>query len=69
VATVRALPIGAERLTGTKTFTVRAPYDGHELADVPAWNEEGVAREWKDWLDENARRLPRKLGQAKVEDE
>jgi acyl-CoA reductase-like NAD-dependent aldehyde dehydrogenase len=44
VATVRALPIGAERVTGTETITVRAPYDGRELADVPACGAEEVER-------------------------
>jgi len=33
---VRALPIGGDRVTTSDTFTVRGPYDGRELAQVPA---------------------------------
>jgi acyl-CoA reductase-like NAD-dependent aldehyde dehydrogenase len=36
MTTVRALPIGSERVTTDATITVRAPYDGRELAQVPA---------------------------------
>jgi acyl-CoA reductase-like NAD-dependent aldehyde dehydrogenase len=36
MADVRALPIGAERVTTGDTITVRAPYDGQLLAEVPA---------------------------------
>jgi acyl-CoA reductase-like NAD-dependent aldehyde dehydrogenase len=36
MSNVRALPIGTERVTTDETITVRAPYDGRELARVPA---------------------------------
>jgi acyl-CoA reductase-like NAD-dependent aldehyde dehydrogenase len=42
MADVRALPIGAERVTTSDTITVRAPYDGRELARVPACGPEQV---------------------------
>ncbi len=32
---VRPVPIGDERFTGAETITVRSPYDGAELAQVP----------------------------------
>ena len=35
MADLRPVPIGEERFTGTGTITVRAPYDGAELARVP----------------------------------
>jgi len=41
---VRALPIGAERVTTAETITVRAPYDGRELARVPACGAAEVDR-------------------------
>ena len=33
---IRSIPIGAERVTTEATITVRSPYDGTELAHVPA---------------------------------
>jgi acyl-CoA reductase-like NAD-dependent aldehyde dehydrogenase len=42
MATVRALPIGAEWVTTADTITVRAPYDGRELARVPACRSDEV---------------------------
>jgi acyl-CoA reductase-like NAD-dependent aldehyde dehydrogenase len=44
MATLRALPIGAERITTGETITVRAPYDGRELAAVPACGPAEVDR-------------------------
>ena len=44
MATVRALPIGAERLTTAETIAVRAPYDSRELAQVPACGSAEVDR-------------------------
>ncbi len=41
---VRALPIGAERITTGDTITVRAPFDGKELARVPACGAAEVDR-------------------------
>jgi acyl-CoA reductase-like NAD-dependent aldehyde dehydrogenase len=35
MADLHGVPIGDERFTGTETITVRAPYDGTELARVP----------------------------------
>jgi acyl-CoA reductase-like NAD-dependent aldehyde dehydrogenase len=35
MADLHSVPIGDERFTGTETITVRAPYDGAELARVP----------------------------------
>ena len=37
-----------------------------ELQDMPAWNEDGVASEWRKWLKKNGSRFPRKLGKAKL---
>jgi acyl-CoA reductase-like NAD-dependent aldehyde dehydrogenase len=36
VSDIRSIPIGAERVTTDETITVRSPYDGSELARVPA---------------------------------
>ena len=36
MAELRTVPIGDERFAGDETITVRAPYDGTELAKVPA---------------------------------
>ncbi|HEY8216780.1 MAG TPA: aldehyde dehydrogenase family protein [Acidimicrobiia bacterium] len=44
MATLRALPIGAERVTTSETIAVRAPYDGRELAQVPACGPDEVDR-------------------------
>jgi acyl-CoA reductase-like NAD-dependent aldehyde dehydrogenase len=41
---VRALPIGAERVTTSDTITVRSPYDGREIAQVPACGAKEVDR-------------------------
>ena len=41
---VRPLPIGGERVTTSETITVRSPYDGHELAQVPACGPAEVDR-------------------------
>ncbi|MBK9178148.1 MAG: aldehyde dehydrogenase family protein [Acidimicrobiales bacterium] len=40
----RAVPIGGERHRGVETFPVRAPYDGAELARVPACTPADVDR-------------------------
>lgn len=37
------------------------------LDGAPPWSDDGVSRAWKDWFDDNARRLPKKLGKAKLE--
>ncbi len=44
---VRALPIGADRIAASgsgETITVRSPYDGHEIARVPACGPTEVDR-------------------------
>jgi len=41
---VRPLPIGPERVTTDETIAVRSPYDGHELARVPACGRGEVDR-------------------------
>ncbi len=44
MADVRPVRIGDERFTGAETITVRSPYDGAELAQVPKCGPEEVDR-------------------------
>jgi acyl-CoA reductase-like NAD-dependent aldehyde dehydrogenase len=43
-STVEAVPIGDQWITTDEAITVRSPFDGHELARVPACGSEHVAQ-------------------------
>jgi len=44
MSTLRTVPIAGARFSGTETIAVRSPYDGHEIASVPACTAADVAR-------------------------
>jgi acyl-CoA reductase-like NAD-dependent aldehyde dehydrogenase len=44
MAAVRALPLAGERYTSSETITVKAPYDGSVIGEVPACTAEDVDR-------------------------
>jgi acyl-CoA reductase-like NAD-dependent aldehyde dehydrogenase len=44
MSTLRSVPIGGDRFSGTDAIAVRSPFDGHEIASVPSCTAEDVAR-------------------------